>query len=125
MTDTEPLTVIAGGGRYRDAVGEETGCLLKVHTSNYRVEGFAGVPRVAELATLGLPVVADVGSGLLAPERVLPDEPDAATWLDEGATVVTASGVIAGVVVSVTTMFAAVIWSTSKYCEARPVTRTF
>lgn len=75
-----------------EAASGDAGVILKVHTSNYRVEGFAGVPRVAELATLGLPVVADVGSGLLAPERVLPDEPDAATWLDEGATVVTASG---------------------------------
>lgn len=68
------------------------GAILKVHTSNYRVEGFAGVPDVKALSGLGVPVIADVGSGLLAPERALPDEPDAATWLGEGATVVTASG---------------------------------
>lgn len=73
------------------ANGERVGAVLKIHTSNYRVEGFAGVPGVAELSTLGVPVIADVGSGLLAPERVLPDEPDTATWLREGATVVTAS----------------------------------
>lgn len=75
-----------------EAVLDGAGAILKVHTSNYRVEGFAGVPGVRELSSLELPVIADVGSGLLAPERVLRDEPDAATWLTEGATVVTASG---------------------------------
>jgi L-seryl-tRNA(Ser) seleniumtransferase len=39
-----------------------------------------------------VPVVADIGSGLLAPEPVLPDEPDAATALASGAALVTASG---------------------------------
>ena len=47
---------------------------------------------VAELATLGVPVVADTGSGLLAPHPLLPDEPDAASALRAGAAVVTASG---------------------------------
>lgn len=75
-----------------EAALPEAGAILKVHTSNYRVEGFAGVPGVKELSGLGVPVIADVGSGLLAPERALPDEPDAATWLADGATVVTASG---------------------------------
>lgn len=75
-----------------EAALPDAGAILTVHTSNYRVEGFAGVPGVKELATLGLPVIADIGSGLLARERTLPDEPDAATWLDDGATVVTASG---------------------------------
>ncbi|MDT7554446.1 MAG: L-seryl-tRNA(Ser) seleniumtransferase, partial [Pseudonocardiales bacterium] len=45
-----------------------------------------------ELADLGVPLVVDIGSGLLAPHPVLPDEPDAATALARGATVVTASG---------------------------------
>jgi L-seryl-tRNA(Ser) seleniumtransferase len=39
-----------------------------------------------------VPVVADIGSGLLAPHPLLPDEPDAATTLAAGATLVTASG---------------------------------
>jgi L-seryl-tRNA(Ser) seleniumtransferase len=39
-----------------------------------------------------VPVIADIGSGLLRPDPLLPDEPDAATWLAGGATVVTASG---------------------------------
>lgn len=45
-----------------------------------------------ELASLGLPVVVDIGSGLLTPDPVLPDEPDAATALRAGAALVTASG---------------------------------
>ena len=47
---------------------------------------------MAELATLDVPVVADIGSGLLAPHPRLPDEPDAATQLRDGADLVTASG---------------------------------
>ena len=39
-----------------------------------------------------MPVVADIGSGLLAPHPLLPDEPDAATALAQGAALVTASG---------------------------------
>ena len=77
---------------YADAIGPDTGCVLKVHPSNFRVEGFTSALGVAELATLGVPVVADTGSGLLAPHPLLPDEPDAATALRAGAAVVTASG---------------------------------
>ncbi len=77
---------------YAAALGPDTGMVLKVHPSNFVISGFtAGVP-VAELAGLGVPVVADIGSGLLAPHPVLPDEPDAATALRSGATLVTASG---------------------------------
>jgi len=47
---------------------------------------------VAELAALDVPVVADIGSGLLAPDPLLPNEPDAATLLRAGAALVTASG---------------------------------
>ena len=57
----------------------ETAFVLKVHPSNFRVEGFTSSVPVAELAALGVPVVADIGSGLLAPHPRLPDEPDAAT----------------------------------------------
>jgi L-seryl-tRNA(Ser) seleniumtransferase len=62
---------------YADAVGPDTGCVLKVHPSNFRVEGFTSAVPVEQLAGLGVPVVADVGSGLLAPHPLLPDEPDA------------------------------------------------
>ncbi|WP_062428515.1 L-seryl-tRNA(Sec) selenium transferase [Herbidospora daliensis] len=77
---------------YADAIGPATGFVLKVHPSNYRIEGFAATPSVGELAGLGVPLVADIGSGLLTPEPLLPDEPDAATWLRAGADLVTASG---------------------------------
>lgn len=77
---------------YAEAVGPRTGFILKVHPSNFRIEGYTSAVGVADLARLPVPVVADIGSGLLRPEPLLPDEPDAATWLREGATVVTASG---------------------------------
>jgi len=77
---------------YASAVHDETAFILKVHPSNFRVEGFTSAVPVRELARLGAPVVADIGSGLLAPHPMLPDEPDAATKLRAGATLVTASG---------------------------------
>ena len=77
---------------YADAIGPDTGCILKVHPSNFRVEGFTSSVEVGELVGLGVPVVVDVGSGLLTPHPLLPDEPDAQTALRAGAAVVTASG---------------------------------
>ena len=81
---------------YASAVGPETGCLLKVHPSNFRVHGFTAEATLAELRTLAdehqLPLVADLGSGLLAPDPALPDEPDAASALAAGADLVIASG---------------------------------
>jgi L-seryl-tRNA(Ser) seleniumtransferase len=77
---------------YTDAIGDETGFVLKVHPSNFTVSGFTGGVGPAELATLGVPLVVDIGSGLLAPDPLLPDEPDAATTLRAGADLVTASG---------------------------------
>ena len=77
---------------YADAVGPETGCILKVHPSNFRVEGFTSAVDLRALAGLGVPVVADLGSGLLVPEPLLPDEPDADTALRAGAALVTGSG---------------------------------
>jgi L-seryl-tRNA(Ser) seleniumtransferase len=77
---------------YAGALGPATGFVLKVHPSNFVVTGFTAAVPVRELATLGVPVVADIGSGLLAPEALLPDEPDAASALRAGAHLVTASG---------------------------------
>ncbi len=77
---------------YATAISEHTAFLLKVHPSNFRVEGFTASVPVARLATLGVPVVADIGSGLLRPHPRLPDEPDAMTALRAGASLVTASG---------------------------------
>ena len=77
---------------YAAAIGPRTGFVLKVHPSNYRIDGFTASAGIGELAGLGVPVVGDIGSGLLAPHPALPDEPDAATWLRAGADLVTASG---------------------------------
>ena len=81
---------------YAEAIVPETGCVLKVHQSNFRVEGFTTAVTVADLGALTaakeVPLVVDLGSGLLGPDPLLPDEPDAATSLSEGADVVTASG---------------------------------
>ncbi|MGO1056489.1 L-seryl-tRNA(Sec) selenium transferase [Crossiella sp. CA198] len=77
---------------YAEAVGPETGFILKVHPSNFQVTGFTSTVDTAELVGLGVPVVVDIGSGLLRPHPLLPAEPDAATVLRAGATLVTASG---------------------------------
>jgi L-seryl-tRNA(Ser) seleniumtransferase len=77
---------------YADATGPDTAFILKVHPSNFTVEGFTSSATIAELKTLRLPVVADIGSGLLNPEPLLPNEPDATTTLNDGASLVTASG---------------------------------
>ncbi len=81
---------------YAQAIGPDTGFVLKVHPSNFHVTGFTSAVPVAELAALAeeseVPLVVDIGSGLLAPHPVLPDEPDAASTLREGANLVTASG---------------------------------
>ncbi|WP_200214463.1 L-seryl-tRNA(Sec) selenium transferase [Micromonospora coerulea] len=77
---------------YAAVIGPRTGFVLKVHPSNFRVTGFTSAVPVRELATLGVPVVADIGSGLLAPDPLLPAEPDAASTLRDGAALVTASG---------------------------------
>jgi L-seryl-tRNA(Ser) seleniumtransferase len=77
---------------YATAVGPETGFILKVHPSNFVVSGFTSAVGVRELAPLGVPVVVDIGSGLLAPDPLLPDEPDATSALRAGAALVTASG---------------------------------
>lgn len=77
---------------YASVVNADTGIILKIHPSNFRVEGFTSEVRVNELATLGVPVVGDIGSGLLQRNLLLPAEPDATTWLTQGASIVTASG---------------------------------
>jgi L-seryl-tRNA(Ser) seleniumtransferase len=77
---------------YADAIGPATGCILKVHPSNFRIQGFTAAVAIRDVATLPVPVVADLGSGLLAADSLLPDEPDVASALTAGADLVTASG---------------------------------
>ena len=83
---------------YEAAIGEATAMLLKIHTSNFRILGFAADVPVAELAALGrqhgLPVVEDVGSGALLDlsQIGLPKEPLPAECVRAGADLVTFSG---------------------------------
>lgn len=64
---------------YAQAIIERTGCLLKVHTSNCSVQGFTAEVDVAALRTLAdehhLPLIVDLGSGLLAPDLPCPTSP--------------------------------------------------
>src|SRR4030095_2169238 len=85
----------------RATEAESPALLLKVHASNYRIEGFVGSVDVAELAGGGPPVMADLGSGLLdaagpwlpgGPPRWLGADPAARQTLEAGAALVTFSG---------------------------------
>jgi L-seryl-tRNA(Ser) seleniumtransferase len=83
---------------YRNAIDADTALLMKVHTSNYRVEGFTASVSEPELAALAgehdLPFVIDLGSGNLVDFKALglPEEPTAAEALTNGADLVTFSG---------------------------------
>jgi L-seryl-tRNA(Ser) seleniumtransferase len=86
---------------YAKACGDDTAIVLKVHQSNYRVVGFTQSVQVSELASLGPPVVHDIGSGLLdsstpwlaaGPPVWLAGEPAARQSLELGAALVTFSG---------------------------------
>lgn len=83
---------------YEKAITEETGALLKVHTSNYKIVGFTEEASVEELAELGkkygLPVIVDLGSGVLVnlEKYGLSHEPTVQETLKQGADVVCFSG---------------------------------
>ncbi len=80
-------------GDYRAALGPETGALLRVHPSNYRVLGFTAEVATADLAAIahgaGLPLIYDLGSGTL--EEVA-GEPTVSAAVAAGADIVTFSG---------------------------------
>ena len=83
---------------YRAAISDSTGAILKVHRSNFAIEGFVAEVSVRELVPLArehdLPIVHDLGSGLLVSlaDIGLDGEPTAREALDAGATVVVMSG---------------------------------
>ena len=82
---------------YRAAITERTRLLLRVHPSNFRIEGFTARPTLAELAELGreskLPVYEDLGSGCMTDLRAFGvEEPLAADSLAAGADLVSFSG---------------------------------
>jgi L-seryl-tRNA(Ser) seleniumtransferase len=80
---------------YRSAITENTAAIIRVHPSNYRVQGFVGEPSIEELVALGrergLPVIDDLGSGALVKLDAAFDEPLVADSLAAGADVVTCS----------------------------------
>jgi len=88
---------------YESALTEVRGdaLILKVHPSNYRMIGFTESVSIEALATLGVPIIADIGSGLIdattpwligGPPTWLADEPAGLQTLEAGATIVTFSG---------------------------------
>src|SRR5689334_12932354 len=85
---------------YRNALGGDTpiGAILKVHRSNFTIEGFVAEAPVTELrpiaAAADVPIIHDLGSGLLVAldELGLTGEPTARDALRDGATLVTMSG---------------------------------
>ena len=83
---------------FAEAIGPKTGLVMKVHTSNYAIEGFTASVPEPELSALcrekGVPFVVDLGSGTLTDLRRfgLPHEPTPSEALANGADVVTFSG---------------------------------
>ena len=84
---------------YRNGITADTGLLLKVHTSNYQIVGFAEEASIEELSVLGkergIPTAVDLGSGCLVDLRELGlahGEPTVGEILAQGADVVTFSG---------------------------------
>jgi L-seryl-tRNA(Ser) seleniumtransferase len=73
-----------------------TGLILKVHPSNFQIVGFTEEPELEQLIAFararGVPLVEDLGSGLLEPLEALPAEPRLSERLRLGVDVVTASG---------------------------------
>jgi len=102
-----PEVVVAAGARlievgttnrtrlsdYSAAIGPRTGALLRAHASNFRTVGFVEQVEVEPLCSLGVPVIDDVGSGVLADElELLADEPPVRRSVRAGAALVCFSG---------------------------------
>ncbi|CAN5643746.1 L-seryl-tRNA(Sec) selenium transferase [soil metagenome] len=84
---------------YADACGADTGVLLKVHPSNFTVAGYVADVTVQQLAGLaastGVPLIHDIGSGLLIEPTLIglpADEPTPRASIADGADIVTLSG---------------------------------
>jgi L-seryl-tRNA(Ser) seleniumtransferase len=78
---------------YAAALGPETGAILRAHPSNFRSVGFTEEVDVAALCSLGVPVIDDVGSGVLADDlETLAGEPPVRRSVRAGAALVAFSG---------------------------------
>ena len=83
---------------YRAAIGDQTALLMKVHTSNYQIEGFTAAVEEAAMAELGeetgVPTIADLGSGSLVDYSRfgLPKEPVVRELISAGVSLVSFSG---------------------------------
>lgn len=89
---------------YRKPVDDpnaDVALVMQIHQSNYKITGFTEMPTTTALATLDVPLVSDIGSGLLdaacpwlpdGPPSWLADEPAAKQTLTDGANLVAFSG---------------------------------
>ncbi len=78
---------------YERAIGPSTGAILRAHPSNFRTLGFVEQVEIEQLCTLGVPVIDDVGSGMLAEDiELLAEEPPVRRSLRAGAALVCFSG---------------------------------
>ncbi len=78
---------------YREAINERTRLIVRVHPSNFRMEGFTGRPTLEETAGLGIPVYEDLGSGCIVDLRPCGvNEPLLSESLASGASLVSFSG---------------------------------
>jgi L-seryl-tRNA(Ser) seleniumtransferase len=78
---------------YAAALGPETAAILRAHPSNFRTVGFVESVAIEALCGLGVPVIDDIGSGVLADDvALLADEPPVRRSVRAGAAVVCFSG---------------------------------
>jgi L-seryl-tRNA(Ser) seleniumtransferase len=78
---------------YAAALTDRTGAILRAHPSNFRTLGFTEEVEIEALCALGVPVIDDVGSGVLADDlELLAEEPAVRRSLRAGAAVVCFSG---------------------------------
>jgi L-seryl-tRNA(Ser) seleniumtransferase len=84
---------------YAAAISDRTAAMLRVHPSNFTIEGFTERPQAGELVAIGrrfnVPVIEDLGSGLLDADTAVPalrHEPAVRTSLADGVAIVMFSG---------------------------------